>query len=475
VGLSVVLVGQASKRGIIPRLPSGDRLVADMERWLTAEYTDSLRSTRRQSGPAGSAQAHLRLALHPAAPEVAISADDTGRLTAHATTSSVGPGYHTFVCRLLERLGQELSIAWNPTTGTDPSSDDAGFLGEGGRPVAERTFLAWLGGSLGSAREARRRGRPGMALGTPMGVSFAFDGAIATPLGPRDDRWLDAALADPRVAIDVWPWWADMIDARCILNRALSLMWTEVRWRAPVTPEEAKTMDEVLALLHRAYPLDPALGYPWREWLEIMQLRSTSERTVGQVADRAANEDAGRPRIGYRREPVTMIHEGWQLEVPGTFAERRTEEEWWGGEGGRGITLAAVETAADGRPMPPEVFLAQVATDLGSDALTHRDGSIVGRARLNTETRSGIAVGMLEGYSAVTGSGAAIRIEFDDPAYWQWALEIWRALRPATPQPVLDLSLADIRSGRPTRSEPPRIAGADRNRGLAPAVVSRPA
>ena len=28
------------------------------------------------------------------------------------------------------------------------------------------------------------------------------------------------------------------------------------------------------------------------------------------------------------------------------------------------------------------------------------------------------------------GSGAAIRIEFDDPADWQWALDIWRSLAP---------------------------------------------
>jgi hypothetical protein len=30
----------------------------------------------------------------------------------------------------------------------------------------------------------------------------------------------------------------------------------------------------------------------------------------------------------------------------------------------------------------------------------------------------------------VTGSGAAIRIEFDDPTDWQWSLDMWRSLRP---------------------------------------------
>ena len=41
-----------------------------------------------------------------------------------------------------------------------------------------------------------------------------------------------------------------------------------------------------------------------------------------------------------------------------------------------------------------------------------------------------VAIGVLEGYSAIRGSGAAVRIEFDDPADWQWALDTWRALRP---------------------------------------------
>ena len=47
-----------------------------------------------------------------------------------------------------------------------------------------------------------------------------------------------------------------------------------------------------------------------------------------------------------------------------------------------------------------------------------------------TDGSSGVEVGVLEGYSAVTGSGAAIRIEFDDPADWQWALDMWRSLAP---------------------------------------------
>ena len=54
----------------------------------------------------------------------------------------------------------------------------------------------------------------------------------------------------------------------------------------------------------------------------------------------------------------------------------------------------------------------------------------MGRATLTTDTSSGVEVGVLEGYSAVVGSGAAIRIVFEDPTDWQWAIDMWRSLAP---------------------------------------------
>jgi hypothetical protein len=145
-----------------------------------------------------------------------------------------------------------------------------------------------------------------------------------------------------------------------------------------------------------------------------------------QVIARASESPAPEVPIGYRREPVRIGHEGWTLEIPGEFAERRTPDEWWGGGVGRRITLAAVPTGT----MSAQAFLSQFSADLGEDALTHRDRELVGRARITSDPSSGLEIGVLDGYSAVTGSGAAIRIEFDDPADWQWALDMWRSLRP---------------------------------------------
>jgi hypothetical protein len=412
--LEIRLEGQASKRGLIPRMPDGERLLGDCATWLAAEYADQVRSTRQHALPTGESQ--LRVALHPATPDLILTADDSGTVRAIAETVSGGPGYHRFVGRLLERLGKELHIDW------DESTADLAFAE---RPEVETAYLAWLGPTLAQVRNARERSSAGVPIGTPPGTRYTFEGAIATPLGPRDDAWLESAIADPRVAIEITPWWLDATDGRYLLNRALALMWLEVRWRKPAVEGEAERLEDVHRLLSKAYPIEPELAYPWHAWAELIAFGGWEDGMTRQVNSRTKLEEPG-PPIGYRRDPVSISHEGWALEIPGDFAERRTEEEWWGGGAGRSITLAATDTGS----MAAQAFLAQVAGDLGGEALSHQAGPVVGRARIESDESSGVAVGVLDGYSAVNGSGAAIRIVFDDPNDWQWALDVWRSLAP---------------------------------------------
>ena len=416
MSLTLRLVGRAQKRGLIKRLPSPEQLAGDASAWVQREHADTLRLFRCGPTEAG---AELGLDLHPAASPVVVSFAATGEVVAQADTSAVGPGYHTYLARLFERLGADLEIAWTPST-------DA--LTE--RAAIERAHLAWLGRALVRAREQRRLGATGIHIGTPAGITYAHPAAVITPLGPRDDAWLEAALSDARLAADIRPWWADAMDGRYLLNRALTILWQHVRWRTPADDAERAMDDEALRLLRRSFPLEPSLPFPWRAWHELIGLRAVPDPMARQVAERAAASPAG-PAVGYRRSPVTIVHAGWALQVPGSFTETRTDEEWTGGEAGRTITIAGVETGAGGSPMRPEQFLARVANDLGSGALDHRGEDVMGRARLSTDTSSGIEIGVLDGYSAVTGRGAAVRITFDDPNDWEWAVGTWRALRPS--------------------------------------------
>ena len=83
----------------------------------------------------------------------------------------------------------------------------------------------------------------------------------------------------------------------------------------------------------------------------------------------------------------------------------------------------------------------------------HVRDHVIGRARLSTDASSGVEVGVLEGYSAVTGHGAAIRVVFDDSSDWRWAMDMWRALVPAR-----DTGFSHAGAGIATRGRP-RTAG----------------
>jgi hypothetical protein len=433
LGLTIRVAGQAAKHGLIPRLPEPEALLQDALQFVTGEYSAVVRSARVDATERG---AELVLDLHPAADPLSITADAEGRIVAMADTSSVGPGYHTFVGRLLERIEQERMVTWTREPAPRPVGAPPAWVGArtplAERSSVERAHLTLLARTVARALELRRRGAAGFQVGTTPGIQFRFDGAIATPLGPRDDAWLEQAVATPRVALDIRPWWVDATDARYLLNRAMVLLWTEIRWRPPADDAERALIDEALALLRKALPADPTLPYPWREWLELLGLRGSDDQIAERVATRAAQVPNDRPLVGYRRQPVSVVHEGWMLQVPGSFGEQRTTEEWSGGERGRRVTLAGVATATEtGMPMSGDWFLARVAGDLGDGVMHHHDGELVGKARIVSDQDSGVEVAVLEGYSAVTGRGAAIRIEFEDAGDWRWAIDLWRSLRPA--------------------------------------------
>ena len=261
---------------------------------------------------------------------------------------------------------------------------------------------------------------------------------MATVLGPRDDAWLERALADPRVAADVWPWVADAMDARYLLGRALSQLWLEVRWRPPAGADEIQLVDEILATLRRAYPLEPGLAWPWPAWRELLELRGQPIRRRGpcSIAGRAplvggpAGDDAAADRL-----PPRSRHDhprGLGARGPGLVHEPATAEEWSGGEAGRSVTLAGDRDRRgrppdDGRAVPPA---GRRPSRAGRDRARRRRRPRPGAARRPTRA-PGVEVATVEGFSAVRGRGAAIRIEIDDPQDWKWALDTWRGLRPA--------------------------------------------
>src|SRR5262245_38326120 len=66
----------------------------------------------------------LFVAIHPAGEEVEFIVPEPGRVIVSAKTSTVGPGYHTALCKLLRWFGKDLKVSWNPAGEDDDSSQD---------------------------------------------------------------------------------------------------------------------------------------------------------------------------------------------------------------------------------------------------------------------------------------------------------------------------------------------------------------
>src|SRR5688572_27842637 len=79
---------------------------------------------RCRTGETHDGRPALYVFIHPAAEEVDIIVPEPGRVTVSAKTSTVGPGYHTALCQLLRRFGEEKKIRWNPDGEEDDASQD---------------------------------------------------------------------------------------------------------------------------------------------------------------------------------------------------------------------------------------------------------------------------------------------------------------------------------------------------------------
>jgi hypothetical protein len=101
-----------------------------------------------------------------------------------------------------------------------------------------------------------------------------------------------------------------------------------------------------------------------------------------------------------------------------------------GGAAASTETLAAVQTATDGGAMGAQAFVDHVGGDLGPDAIDHRAGGVIGRAKLRRTPPPASRSASL----TVTGCRRLWRRDQDRvrrPGRLAWALDMWRTPRSA--------------------------------------------
>ncbi len=297
-----------------------------VEHFLRASCAEVLEALNRGDGSLGAT-------LHPAAEEVEFTLEGSALLVS-AKTSSVGPGYHAYLCELLHELEARLGNAFGPVPDEQDEEqggdgDETGYFTNGDRAALEDEMLAWLRGLCDVVAEQLAQGSEGFMISMGTDHVFEFDGALATPMGPRSAAWLEAARQDPRSGIDLFPWWGLGLGADHAAGRALVRMWSEVRWREPMDDDEDALLEKVDADLRRAHELDPALPLPWAEWAEMLDWLAREDALAHEVHERARGLTAG---IGYRRRPVRVRLAGrWSVRVPGEMSSSFDEDSTWCG------------------------------------------------------------------------------------------------------------------------------------------------
>ncbi|NOK13755.1 hypothetical protein [Corallococcus exercitus] len=388
-----------------------------VEAWVQQVADGVLEGSRIEDGPQGAPV--LRLRLHPAAPEVSLLAATQERIVVSAETSAVGPGYHRYLVELLKNLGDLHGISWAPPDEDVGVGDATGYFHTGDAGPIEEHFLGWLQHSVGQVLRMRSLGNSGFGLSMRFGHTFQHPGALLTPLGPRDERWLRTVHEDPRQGTDVFPWWNPGVDARERFTRAMCRLWTDVVWRSPLLEEERQRLRDVARLLEQAWREDPTLPYPWREWQEVLGYLGMGGTVAEEVHRRALESPGVGPSIGYRRGSVQVaLPEGWEIRIPGSLAETRLGDgSWVARDHRRTVRVLPLEDSV-------EDSLAPTSPERRALELEHHGARVSGRASLHMgpgECR----------LTALCRSGnrrALCVVSFDDPDERDWALGTWRSL-----------------------------------------------
>jgi hypothetical protein len=367
--------------------------------------------------------------LHPGAEPMLVQAPSSEAVIVSASTGTAGPGYHRHVCELARALGEAFGIKWTV------QDDSSGYFATGDGDALEQAALDWVGSVLREVRELADRGVRGIALFMPAGHAYEHGGSVASVLGPRDEAWLRRAAADPRAAVDIFPWWHEGRGGRYYLDLARVHMWLDVRWRAPLDDDERALLDRVATWVERAHAMDPELPIPWDEQAEILALMSEESlrATRAQLKAQTAHDPlAPRAPIGYRRRPVRVtLSGGWTMRIPGELAERWDERGTWvAWDERRSIwfTSMTVQTAP-GQPVPSTAeTLAGLPALTGDEVLELERGELRSIACFVEAEHEGEPIHRLEAHTAYGPHAAIGTIVLRDESDREWALETWGSL-----------------------------------------------
>lgn len=403
--------------------------------WFVQQTGEALESLR--SGDNFEGIPTLFLSLHPTAEELEISIVSPGRISATAKTSTVGAGYHQYLCDLMKKFGEECGVEWEPPPDDGGTGDETGYFESGDFGAIEYEMQRWLLGTANRVREVLGDDYTDLMISMPLGHTYPNQGPLSTNLGPRDLAWLDRVIADPASGLDLFAWPEPGFGASYYRGRALCRMWTDVRWRSPLIDSERQTLMTVHHDLKRAYELDAALELPWREWNEVMEYLAADANSEEAIDDELKEEVARRagsahstPLIGYRRMPIRVqFNDSWSISIPGEMAEDWTEEgNWHAWDGWTTVWFNSLSIEKkDGSKPSAEELLNSFKPDEGEE-IRFEGERPVGSAAIRCCVEDDEESWQLSGRLAVAGSVAIVNIYFANEDDRESVIAIWNSI-----------------------------------------------
>jgi hypothetical protein len=426
--MSVGLLLKAKvKKGLLSRFGSKEedskRTLEKMEKWVLEHNADVCHRSfigSRDDKPT------LYLTLHPAAEDVEITILGPDTFTASANTSTVGPGYHIFVCDILHKLGKQFHATWHEPD--DDYCDETGFFHSGDQQHVFAEMAAWLKGVAkmffdGTLSDSVHSVR----LALPLDTGFESDGRATTPTGPRNVEWLKKTAENADNGRDFFAWWTPGLNAEYFLGRAKASMWTDVRWRTPINDSERETLKYVAESLRKAHSLDPTLNYPWAEWKETLGFLGSQNREWDFVMQ---HPESDTPAIGYRRRNVTVQLPGrWWITLPGSFSNFLPAENdaLCAQDPPRAIWYSGYRFA-DNAPQAFEHWRTETLK-MKKDILREEDGFIA-EAQIAPQTENGHEYFALTSSNVCSSGRCICTIIFLKPEDREWAINVWKSLEP---------------------------------------------
>ncbi|HMN40014.1 MAG TPA: hypothetical protein PKE29_04160 [Phycisphaerales bacterium] len=314
VGLLVTGKMGGGKRGAGPSVgaAAAARRLCD---WFDRKHGDLLVTpTVVYSGDDSS---RVEVDLYAGTEPVVFEFADDGAVTVEANTGWGGPGFHKWLCELIDAVGAQLGIAW----AREEEADETGYFIHRDWNKLSESILNWATAlcDMIAKETAKSRGEIQLRIGMPLGFGSNRSGGVETSLGVRAPKWFAAAARDRSMVTELIGWMTPEADADCWRDRALAAMWLHVRWCPPRTETEVALNSYVLRCLQAAFDANDESRLPWGAWKELAELNETP---IPARAVALAEQHASAPEVGYRRGEITIVpNTGWSMSLPGSMSE----------------------------------------------------------------------------------------------------------------------------------------------------------